>query len=515
MDHRSSSDSRTAEIQRLTTAMDRAKTPSDGQFNALGMLITDASLTGDAAALTAAQDGLQWLFRRYADEPVQGTDERGRILGLIDVTHWALRRLPASLQLSLDPDGHSARFLLAVARHPGLSNQDIARHLRIDDTEASRVGRRLLGAGLVWRRKQWRRNVWDITPRGMQYVETSGLRDRLHRDPHASVRVGGHPLAYAVGVKMLPGRLLGVVTDAGANVITERTRDLHGPVPVDTACTELASLVRELIQAVPRITDKDPVGLGIEIGGHVASAEGEVVCAPNYAPHGDWAEFPFANRIGDELGLPTVIENDANALAEWEHGFGPSRDLGCTATLLLDQGIGCGIVVNGDLVHGFGGSAGELGHVVIDPAEGGKCRCGNIGCLETVAGTGAIVEAVVDRTKKLVPDLAAVAALAETGEEPVVEALRHAGTALGRGLSALLNLMNPKQVTIYGPPQVMNTDKYAAARYFMGAVREASTRYAFSTAGRDCTIVCKTYTESLGARAAAAVALLRNAAKPG
>src|SRR6185295_6303990 len=101
----------------------------EGHFNALGMLVTDASLAADGPALEAAQDGLQWLFRRYAgleSPPSDEIEHRGRLLGLIDATHWALRRLPSVLQLSLDPGGHAARFLVAVARQPGLSNQDVA-----------------------------------------------------------------------------------------------------------------------------------------------------------------------------------------------------------------------------------------------------------------------------------------------------------------------------------------------------------------------------------------------------
>ncbi len=93
-------------------------------------------------------------------------EQRGRLLGLIDVTHWALRRLPSTLQAGPDPSSHAGQFLKAVAERPGLSNQELAMRLGIDETEASRVGRRLLAAGVVWRRKEWRRNAWDITPRG-------------------------------------------------------------------------------------------------------------------------------------------------------------------------------------------------------------------------------------------------------------------------------------------------------------------------------------------------------------
>ncbi|TDD31924.1 MarR family transcriptional regulator [Actinomadura sp. KC06] len=169
---------RRTEVRRLIDSMEHAKVISDGHFSALGMLITDASLSADEPALVECQDGLQWLHRHYLDvNALDGPqrEQRGRILGLIDVVHWALKRLPSGLQLALQPDGHAARFLLAVYRRQGLSNKELAAELRTDETEISRVGRRLLSAGVVWRRKEWRHNAWDLTPRGRQYLETSGL----------------------------------------------------------------------------------------------------------------------------------------------------------------------------------------------------------------------------------------------------------------------------------------------------------------------------------------------------
>jgi hypothetical protein len=190
---------RRTEIRRLIDAMEHAKVIGDGHFSALGMLITDASLSADEPALTECQDGLQWLHRHYLDvDALDGAqrEQHGRILGLIDVVHWALKRLPSGLQLALQPDGYAARFLVAVARREGLSNQQLAAELGTDETEISRVGRKLLSAGVVWRRKEWRHNAWDLTPRGRHYLETSGLlpgdpepgdrpAERLRRSPDA------------------------------------------------------------------------------------------------------------------------------------------------------------------------------------------------------------------------------------------------------------------------------------------------------------------------------------------
>ncbi|MGH3243116.1 MAG: hypothetical protein ACRDNL_22245 [Spirillospora sp.] len=169
---------RRTEIRRLLDSMENAKVISDGHFSALGMLITDASLNTDEPALVECQDGLQWLHRHYLDvDRLDGPqrEQRGRVLGLIDVVHWALKRLPSGLQLALQPDGYAARFLVAVSRRAGLSNKELAAELGTDETEISRVGRKLLSAGVVSRTKEWRHNAWDLSPRGRQYLETSGL----------------------------------------------------------------------------------------------------------------------------------------------------------------------------------------------------------------------------------------------------------------------------------------------------------------------------------------------------
>jgi predicted NBD/HSP70 family sugar kinase len=508
-------DGRHAEMVRLMAEMDRVAALSEGHFNALGMLVTDASLAADGRALEAAQDGLQWLYRRYADLDVLDRDDiehRGRLLGHIDTTHWALRRLPSALQMRLDPQGYAARFLVAVARQPGLSNQQVAATLGVDETEVSRVGRRLLATGVVWRRKQWRHNVWDVTPRGRQYLAVSGLLPRAAGGTETvQTTMGGSlRLAYAVGVKVLPRLLVGVVVDGDANVLTEHERPLSGPLAADEAAVEIAGFARELLDTMPEADRRSgEVGLGIEIGGHVNSDDGSVVYAPNYAPHGDWTRFPLADRLTSELGLPTTVENDANALAEFEHAFGHHAGHACTATILLDEGIGCAIAFDGRVRQGAGGSAGELGHVLVEPG-GRECRCGNRGCVETVAGTVAITDAISDRTARKITDLATAAEQADHGDPVVIDTVTAAGEALGRALAALLNLVNPGQLVLYGPAQLVeeSTDRLAAA--FMKGVRRTAEAGAFSNAARDCRIILKTYNHRMGAQAAAAVALLRS-----
>jgi predicted NBD/HSP70 family sugar kinase len=492
-------------VRRLIGEMEAAELIAEGQFNALGMLVTDASLAADEPALEAAHDGLQWLYRRHAaptESDAAQAEQRGRLLGMIDVTHWALRRLPSGLQVGLDPSSHAGRFLLAVAAQPGLSNQELAARLGVDETEASRIGRRLLAAGVVWRRKQWRRNAWDITPRGRDYLTSLGLADADAKAPEPEL---------AVGIKMLPHTLVGTVVDTDARPLAFKERQLQSGEPAGQV-SEVAGLVRDLIANAPGSEEQAPdrIGLGVEVGGHVSTHSGKVVFAPSYGPRDAWTDLALRQALQEATALPTIIENDANAIAEYEHDFGEGKDIDSFAVIVLDEGIGCGLFTHGRLIHGIHEMAGEIGHIVVQP-DGRTCRCGNKGCLDSVASTLAITqifEELSGRDGPDVPDLPNVVAHFDQHDKYAVTAIEKAGDALGRAISAVLNLTNPEKLVLYGPDELVCESSHAAAREFMAHVRESSQKYTFSTAARDCTLIPKTFGYEVGAKAAAAVALL-------
>lgn len=498
---------RRAQVRRLIGEMESAQLIDEGQFNALGMLVTDASLAADDAALEAAQDGLQWLYGRHevlSNPDEDQVEQRGRLLGMIDVTHWALRRLPSTLLAEVDPSSHAGRFLMAVAQRPGLSNQELAIQLEVDETEVSRVGRRLLAAGVVWRRKDWRRNAWDITPRG---------RDSLISADRASAEAEGPELEFAVGVKMLPHRLIGVIVDANAQPLAFTDCDLGPTAGPARQVDELSGLVRNLISGAlgPHEYPADRIGLGVGLGGHVSARSGAVVFAPNFDPPGAWDDFPLREELQKATGLSAVIDNDANVLAEYEYVFGGSQELRSLVAIVLDESIGCGLISDGRLIHGIRGTAGEIGHIIVQP-EGRECRCGNKGCLESVASTLAIPQVFHELTGRVVAEasgIATVMAYFEKHDKYAVAAIEGAGDGLGLAISAVLNLTNPERLVLYGPAELVCESRYATAELFMSYVRESSKRYTFSTAYSDCTLVSKVYDYETGARAAAAVALLR------
>lgn len=202
----------------------------------------------------------------------------------------------------------------------------------------------------------------------------------------------------------------------------------------------------------PAVRGRTVVGAGIAVPALVDSPTGTVRRAPNLG----WSDFPLGESV-NVLGFPVRVDNDANlgAVAEYRVGsFAGTPDL---VYVTGEVGIGAGVLTGGTLLRGSGGFAGELGHLELDPG-GPECSCGRRGCLEAVAGIGAIL-------RDAVPDLAPgrplsgeeVAALVETavgraaaGGAVAVAALERAGTRLGRGLAALVNLVDPGLVLLGG-----------------------------------------------------------------
>jgi predicted NBD/HSP70 family sugar kinase len=162
----------------------------------------------------------------------------------------------------------------------------------------------------------------------------------------------------------------------------------------------------------------------------------------------DWTDVDIAARLRERVGLPVHVGNDANlgALAEWIFGVGRGAD--DLIYVMLSGGVGAGLILHGRPYEGAGGAAGELGHVAV--VDGGYvCRCGNRGCLETVVGSRALLGAVAHSRG---PDttLADVVGLALAGDPGCRRVVVDAGRTIGRALSGICAVLDPKLVIIGG-----------------------------------------------------------------
>ncbi|CAL9511347.1 N-acetylglucosamine repressor [Nocardiopsis dassonvillei] len=228
--------------------------------------------------------------------------------------------------------------------------------------------------------------------------------------------------------------------------------------PFDARAAGPQESARRIVEALreaaddPAVRGRTVVGAGIAVPGLVDSPTGTVRRAPNLG----WSDFPLGERA-QSLGFPVQVDNDANLGAVAEHRVGSFAGTPDLVYVTGEVGIGAGVLTGGALLRGAGGFAGELGHLALDP-DGPECSCGRRGCLEAVAGIGAILrDAVPDLAPVHPPSGEDVAALVDTavgraaaGDGVAVAALERAGTRLGRGLAALVNLVDPGLVLLGG-----------------------------------------------------------------
>ena len=315
--------------------------------------------------------------------------------------------------------------------------------------------------------------------------------------------------ACAMGISIRPDHVLGVLTNLAArDLVPLHRRPLPG-TDVATVVDAVTAVVDHL-RAAPASGGDEILGVGVELSGHIDGRTGEVVFSPDLrASHRYWQYVALAEMIQERTGLSVVAENDANALALHEMWFGDGVDLDDFVVVLIgEKGVGAGLVVDGRLVHGSEGIAGELGHLVLEPG-GQLCRCGNRGCLETIVSESAILHAMRESGAPA-GDLQAAAEAARDGDRAAISAVRHAGDVLGRGISMLLNLVGPSHVIVFGPPQLTDTAQAVrSAEIFMRAVDRSVGSNSFSFAAKRYKLLNKPLHAGLGAIGAASAVLGR------
>lgn len=200
-------------------------------------------------------------------------------------------------------------------------------------------------------------------------------------------------------------------------------------------------------------------GAGIGVPGPVRFPEG-VPVAPPIMP--GWDGFPVREALSQELGCPVLVDNDVNLMALGEQQAGVARSVRDFFCVKIGTGIGCGIVVGGEVHRGTTGSAGDIGHIQAEP-EGRPCACGNRGCLEAYFGGAALArDAEAAARDGSSPELAArlavagrlsgpdVAAAAAAGDAAALGLIRDGGTRTGQVIAGLVSFFNPGLVVIGG-----------------------------------------------------------------
>jgi glucokinase len=233
-------------------------------------------------------------------------------------------------------------------------------------------------------------------------------------------------------------------------------------------------------------------GVGVGAPGLIDARRGLIHQLVNVP--GRWRHVPLAKQLARRLRCPCALDNDVNVTALGEWRFGAGRGTRHSVYVTLGTGVGGGLVINGRLIRGAASTAGEIGHMTIS-LDGPRCACGSQGCLEAFVGTAAVLRAAhrairtgrstlarlaAQRGGRLTPEL--VSQAAQAGDSAARRVWREVGGYLGRGLSNVINLLNPERIVIGGGIA-------RAWPWFGPRLRETIRACAFEVPAKACRVV--------------------------
>jgi predicted NBD/HSP70 family sugar kinase/biotin operon repressor len=279
----------------------------------------------------------------------------------------------------------------------------------------------------------------------------------------------------AVGIDFDHDKLRVAVSDLARTVLAETSVPCDVDHDAGRSLDAAADLVADLLGEAG-VSEERVLGCGMALAGPVDGRRGT---AHRSAILPGWAGVDAAGELARRLGLPVHLDNDATLGALAEATFGAATGASHAAYVSISAGIGAGLIADGRPYRGHRGTAGEIGHILVDP-EGPICRCGNRGCLETLASGPALVDLM--RPSRGEITVRQIIDLAVEGDPGCRRAIDDAGRAVGRVLAALVNLFNPSLVVIGG-------DVAEAGDLLLGPMREAVGRFALPSATEDLEIV--------------------------
>jgi N-acetylglucosamine repressor len=325
---------------------------------------------------------------------------------------------------------HNTSLVLStIFEHENISRAEIARVTSLTRTTVSDIVSELMAEGLV-EEVGIGSSIGGKSPILLSLVEDS---------------------RYLIGLDLAYNKFCGAIVN-----LRGRIREQF-ELPITNNCTgdEALGMVYSILDQLIHTQRRPLIGIGVGTPGLVNTGSGMVVNAVNL----EWKNLPLGSLLSERYHLPVSILNDSQAAAMGEYMYGSgSRPEDNLIVINVRRGIGAGVVINGRLFQGDGGGAGEIGHVVVVREGGLPCRCGNLGCLETVASAQAVIQ------RMQMSSLVANALPGETGEISLdaleqsfragdalsQQVIQEAGHYLGLAIASLVGALNIQRIVLVG-----------------------------------------------------------------
>jgi len=339
----------------------------------------------------------------------------------------------------------------------------------------------------------------NVSPALMTALTKDLIADGLLVELDHSPSQGGRP-ARMLGIVSSAGRAVGVkvaadhvaFVEVGIDGAVRRSASEPFDAFATTFLADLTALLRRFISGGSR---EPLLGIGVGLPGSVDRQGNGVVDSAQLG----WQQVPVGSTLRREFALPVLVENNVNALAVAERLYGVGRRHENFLVVTIGTGVGAGIVVDGVVLRGNGGGAGEIGHIPI--SDGGPlCTCGNYGCLEAFIGEAALVEGA--RSREVIgagSGMSALRAAADAGNSEAAGIFSEAGHRLGRALAGIIHTLDPEIVIILGEGTV------AWKHWSFGF--EPALRSALMPGRRSVAVAVETWEDESWAQGAAAIVL--------
>lgn len=344
------------------------------------------------------------------------------------------------------------RVVRAVRMAGSLTQAEIARSTGLSAATVSNIVRELKDGGTV-----------EVTP-----TSAGGRRAR-------SVSLSGDA-GIVIGVDFGHTHLRVAIGNLAHQVLAEESE----PLDVDASSAQGFGRAEQLVNRLIETTGISPgkvIGVGLGVPGPI-DVESGTLGSTSILP--GWTGINPGQELAGRLGVPVYVDNDANLGALGELVWGGGRGVRDLAYIKVASGVGAGLVIDGHIYRGPGGTAGEIGHITLDES-GPVCRCGNRGCLETFTAARYVLPLLKPSHG---PDLTMerMVQLAREGDPGCRRVIGDVGRHIGSGVANLCNLLNPSRVVLGG-------SLAEAGELVLGPIRDSVSRYAIPSAARQLSVL--------------------------